>query len=107
MFWLLPELNTYHLTVCQPDCSAMTEPSESGRTWSAPGTSPVTNEQTDPLEEMLDRTGCKQTHYSLSECMFEHRDWRKCQHLVNDLRNCMLEYEQRKHQAEATKINLQ
>lgn len=26
--------------------------------------------------------------------MYEHRDWRKCQDLVNNLRNCMLKHEQ-------------
>lgn len=28
--------------------------------------------------------------------MYEHKDWRKCQHLVNELRDCMLEYEKQK-----------
>lgn len=28
--------------------------------------------------------------------MFEYKDWRKCQNLVNDLRDCMLKYEQQK-----------
>ncbi|KAH9406623.1 Cytochrome oxidase assembly factor 4 [Tyrophagus putrescentiae] len=54
-------------------------------------------EEKDPLEEMLDRTGCKEVHFSLQECMYEHRDWRKCQNLVSSLRQCMLEYEQRRN----------
>uniref|UniRef100_A0A915HG28 CHCH domain-containing protein n=1 Tax=Romanomermis culicivorax TaxID=13658 RepID=A0A915HG28_ROMCU len=30
------------------------------------------------------------------ECMFEHRDWRKCQDLVKNFRICMEEYERNK-----------
>ncbi|XP_054153837.1 cytochrome c oxidase assembly factor 4 homolog, mitochondrial-like [Oppia nitens] len=56
------------------------------------------NEEVDPLEAMLDKTGCKQHHYSLQDCMYEHRDWRKCQDLVQQLKDCMNRYEQSKQQ---------
>ncbi|KAH9497823.1 Cytochrome oxidase assembly factor 4 [Dermatophagoides farinae] len=57
-------------------------------------------EEKDPIEEMLDRTGCKTIHISLQECMYEYKDWRKCQHLVNELRDCMLKHEKQKNEAE-------
>ncbi|KPM03909.1 hypothetical protein NH340_JMT02927 [Sarcoptes scabiei] len=57
-------------------------------------------EDKDALEEMLDRTGCKNQHFALQECMYEHKDWRKCQNLVNELRDCMRNYERLKHQAQ-------
>nr|XP_027201609.1 cytochrome c oxidase assembly factor 4 homolog, mitochondrial-like [Dermatophagoides pteronyssinus] len=63
---------------------------------SSPILADTNTEEKDPIEEMLDRTGCKKTHISLQECMYEHKDWRKCQHLVNELRDCMLEYEKQK-----------
>lgn len=36
----------------------------------------------------------------MKECMYEHKDWRKCQNLVNELRDCMRNYERLKHQAQ-------
>lgn len=32
--------------------------------------------------------------------MYEYKDWRKCQHLVNELRDCMLKHEKQKNEAE-------
>jgi len=57
----------------------------------------LSDEEEDPLDTMLNRTGCKELHFSLQDCMAEHRDWRQCQHLVKQFRDCMSEYEKRKN----------
>jgi len=43
----------------------------------------------DPVEKMLDRTGCAQLHYDLQFCMADKKDWRACQDLVKALKECM------------------
>jgi len=52
----------------------------------------------DFVDQMLERTGCSQAHYDLQDCMFETRDWRKCQEKVEALKLCMRAYEVRKQQ---------
>ncbi|CAG2182174.1 unnamed protein product, partial [Oppiella nova] len=69
-------------------------------------TSSGDDEEEDPLETMLNRTGCKELHYSLQtrasiplttqDCMAEHRDWRRCQDLVQKFKDCMIAYEKTK-----------
>lgn len=67
----------------------------------------------DQVEEMLKRTGCINLHYkvqvrnqtkivvahfqaksisSFQECIAETQDWRKCQHVVKEFRECMTAY---------------
>lgn len=50
---------------------------------------PVTDNDLDPVEEMLKKTGCIDLHYAVQECMAEHRDWRKCQDVVRKFQYCM------------------
>ncbi|CAG2122284.1 unnamed protein product [Medioppia subpectinata] len=56
------------------------------------------DEEEDPLETMLNKTGCKELHYSLQDCMAEHRDWRQCKDLVQQFKECMIIYEKNKSQ---------
>ncbi|KAI3373195.1 hypothetical protein L3Q82_006511 [Scortum barcoo] len=36
-------------------------------------------DEDDPVEQMISRTGCAEQHYAVQECMAEHQDWRACQ----------------------------
>ncbi|XP_017785879.1 PREDICTED: cytochrome c oxidase assembly factor 4 homolog, mitochondrial [Nicrophorus vespilloides] len=51
-----------------------------------------TEEITDPVEQMLKRTGCIDLHYKVQECIAETQDWRKCQDQVSIFKECMNKY---------------
>ncbi|KAL7846616.1 hypothetical protein SRHO_G00215960 [Serrasalmus rhombeus] len=36
-------------------------------------------DEKDPVDQMISRTGCSALHYAIQDCMAEHQDWRKCQ----------------------------
>ncbi|VEN44876.1 unnamed protein product [Callosobruchus maculatus] len=55
-----------------------------------------TQELSDPVEEMLKKTGCIELHYKVQECIAETHDWRKCQDRVSDFKKCMNEYHRQK-----------
>lgn len=46
-------------------------------------------EDQDPVEAMINRTGCLKLHYAVQECFGEKRDWRECQKEVTEFRKCM------------------
>ncbi|XP_069059931.1 cytochrome c oxidase assembly factor 4 homolog, mitochondrial [Pleurodeles waltl] len=50
----------------------------------------------DPLDQMISRTGCADAHYAVQECMAEHQDWRKCQKQVEHFKGCMVTYQKQK-----------
>lgn len=50
----------------------------------------------DPVDQMISRTGCTAFHYAVQECMAEHQDWRRCQDQVQDFKNCMQDYQKRR-----------
>ncbi|CAG7725106.1 unnamed protein product [Allacma fusca] len=54
-------------------------------------------EDEDPVELMLKRTGCLEKHYSVLECISETKDWRLCQQVVAEFRQCMDAYKQKKN----------
>ncbi|XP_078001059.1 uncharacterized protein LOC144453611 [Glandiceps talaboti] len=56
------------------------------------------DDEEDPVETMLKRTGCIEYHYAVQECMSETRDWRKCQKEVTEFRQCI----QKQHQQAET-----
>ncbi|XP_034173426.1 uncharacterized protein LOC117601134 isoform X3 [Osmia lignaria lignaria] len=53
----------------------------------------------DPVERMLDRTGCKELHYQVQECIAETQDWRKCQEQVKKFKVCMDEYQRKREKS--------
>ncbi|XP_060119946.1 cytochrome c oxidase assembly factor 4 homolog, mitochondrial [Heteronotia binoei] len=53
-------------------------------------------EEEDPLDRMISRTGCSAFHYAVQECMAEHQDWRQCQQEVQRFKDCMSKYQQRR-----------
>ena len=46
-------------------------------------------DEDDPVEKMLRKAGCLEKHYAVQECMFDHKDWRKCQDKVYDFKKCI------------------
>jgi len=53
-------------------------------------------EITDPVEQMLKKTGCMELHFKVQECIAETQDWRKCQEAVGNFKKCMAKYEERR-----------
>ncbi|XP_034851429.1 60S ribosomal protein L18a isoform X1 [Mirounga leonina] len=37
------------------------------------------DEEEDPLDQLISRSGCAASHYAVQECMAQHQDWRQCQ----------------------------
>ncbi|XP_041422940.1 cytochrome c oxidase assembly factor 4 homolog, mitochondrial [Xenopus laevis] len=54
------------------------------------------DDEEDPLEHMIGRTGCAWAHYAVQECMAEQQDWRKCQTHVQSFKDCMQAYQQQR-----------
>ncbi|XP_046906463.1 cytochrome c oxidase assembly factor 4 homolog, mitochondrial [Hypomesus transpacificus] len=50
-------------------------------------------EEDDPVDQMISRTGCADLHYAVQECMAEHQDWRKCQTQVQTFKECMMAFQ--------------
>ncbi|KAJ8919984.1 hypothetical protein NQ315_006514 [Exocentrus adspersus] len=59
-----------------------------------------TQELSDPVEEMLKKTGCVDLHYKVQECIAETKDWRKCQEPVADFKECMQQYHKKRVRGE-------
>ncbi|CAL1528647.1 unnamed protein product [Lymnaea stagnalis] len=51
--------------------------------------SPKDLEEEDPVDAMINKTGCLKLHYAVQECIGEKRDWRLCQNEVTEFRKCM------------------
>ncbi|XP_035621767.1 cytochrome c oxidase assembly factor 4 homolog, mitochondrial [Oncorhynchus keta] len=50
-------------------------------------------DEEDPVDQMISRTGCGELHYAVQECMAEHQDWRKCQTQVQTFKDCMMTFQ--------------
>ncbi|NXJ72094.1 COA4 factor, partial [Rostratula benghalensis] len=46
-------------------------------------------DEEDPLEAMISRTGCAAQHRELQECMAAGQDWRRCQPQLRAFGECM------------------
>ncbi|XP_061207319.1 cytochrome c oxidase assembly factor 4 homolog, mitochondrial isoform X1 [Neopsephotus bourkii] len=46
-------------------------------------------DEEDPVDAMVSRTGCMAQHRALQHCMAEQQDWRHCQPQVRAFRDCM------------------
>ncbi|CAN9501143.1 unnamed protein product [Ophioblennius macclurei] len=55
-------------------------------------------DEDDPVERMISRTGCAELHYGVQECMAEHQDWRACQKQVQTFRDCMSSFQKARKQ---------
>ncbi|RDD42992.1 Cytochrome c oxidase assembly factor 4-like protein, mitochondrial [Trichoplax sp. H2] len=47
------------------------------------------DEEKDPFEIIIEKSGCSAFHYALQDCMFENRDWRKCKEEMKSFKDCM------------------
>ncbi|XP_063287859.1 cytochrome c oxidase assembly factor 4 homolog, mitochondrial [Pelobates fuscus] len=54
------------------------------------------DDEEDPVDQMIVRTGCAAAHYAVQECMAEHQDWRQCQTQVQQFKDCMLDYQKQR-----------
>ncbi|XP_030010314.1 cytochrome c oxidase assembly factor 4 homolog, mitochondrial [Sphaeramia orbicularis] len=52
-----------------------------------------TDDEDDPVERMISRTGCAELHYAVQECMAEKQDWRACQKQVQTFKDCMMSFQ--------------
>ncbi|NWY67676.1 COA4 factor, partial [Erithacus rubecula] len=50
---------------------------------------PEEEEEEDPLDARIARSGCLEQHRRLQECMAERRDWRRCQEELRAFGACM------------------
>lgn len=55
------------------------------------------DDEEDPVEAMISKTGCLEKHYAIQFCMADHKDWRKCQGEVKDFQQCITEYNKKKY----------
>ncbi|NXX94228.1 COA4 factor, partial [Centropus bengalensis] len=46
-------------------------------------------DEEDPLDARIRRSGCLAQHRALQECMAEQQDWRRCQPQVREFGACM------------------
>ncbi|QQP58308.1 Coiled-coil-helix-coiled-coil-helix domain-containing protein 8 [Caligus rogercresseyi] len=56
------------------------------RTRQPPSQAKEEEEEEDPLDRMLNKTGCVDLHYQVQFCMAEKKDWRLCQKEVLDFK---------------------
>ena len=67
------------------------------------------DEEEDPLDQLITRSGCAPFHFAVQECMAQDQDWRQSQPQVQAFRDCMSaqqarrreELQRRKEQASA------
>ncbi|KAI9548326.1 hypothetical protein NQZ68_010546 [Dissostichus eleginoides] len=50
-------------------------------------------DEDDPVDRMISRTGCAEQHYAVQECMAEHQDWRICKSQVQTFKDCMMNFQ--------------
>ena len=62
-------------------------------TTSPPHNRSRSEDEDDPVDRMISRTGCGELHYAVQECMAEHQDWRKCQSQVQTFKDCMTSFQ--------------
>lgn len=53
------------------------------------------DEEEDLVIALIKRTGCLDQHNAIMECMYNYKDWRKCQNEVKLFRQCMSKKEEK------------
>ncbi|XP_005038990.1 PREDICTED: cytochrome c oxidase assembly factor 4 homolog, mitochondrial [Ficedula albicollis] len=73
-----------------------------GHAWSRPAAGQGgPEEDEDPLDARIARSGCLEQHRQLQECMAERRDWRHCQEQLRAFGACMAERQRRQQGAQS------
>lgn len=73
------------------------------------GGGPIGDNEADPVEAMVARSGCLEQHYAVLECFAEKKDWRPCQGVLKTFQACTADYQRRQqdaNRAEAERRNL-
>ncbi|XP_054067718.1 cytochrome c oxidase assembly factor 4 homolog, mitochondrial [Rissa tridactyla] len=60
-----------------------------GHTWNRSRSLEEDEDEEDPVDAMISRTGCMAQHRELQECMAARQDWRHCQPQVRAFGECM------------------
>ncbi|XP_072333552.1 cytochrome c oxidase assembly factor 4 homolog, mitochondrial [Scyliorhinus torazame] len=84
-----PEVDCFSGLWGEAGVSEMSAPASQGHNWSKR----LEEEEEDPLDQMISKTGCASFHHAVQDCMAEHQDWRQCQQSVHDFKQCMAEYQ--------------
>ena len=53
-------------------------------------------EEEDPFEMRVEKSGCAKFHYALQDCHYQHGDWRKCKKEMEDFKQCVDEQKRKK-----------
>uniref|UniRef100_H0WQN2 Cytochrome c oxidase assembly factor 4 homolog n=2 Tax=Otolemur garnettii TaxID=30611 RepID=H0WQN2_OTOGA len=56
------------------------------------------DEEEDPLDQLISRSGCAASHFAVQECMAQHQDWRQCQAQVQAFKDCMSEQQAKRRE---------
>ncbi|VDL18439.1 unnamed protein product [Hymenolepis diminuta] len=64
------------------------------------------DEEEDLVIALIKRTGCLDQHNAIMECMYNYKDWRKCQNEVKLFRQCMSKKEENAFKMPFLKNNL-
>ncbi|KAF5394067.1 Coiled-coil-helix-coiled-coil-helix domain-containing protein 8 [Paragonimus heterotremus] len=59
------------------------------RTRGATGNTEQNEDDDDPVVSAIRRSGCLDEHYDVLDCMYEKKDWRACQDVLNVFKSCM------------------
>ncbi|KAL4228447.1 Cytochrome oxidase assembly factor 4 [Mactra antiquata] len=52
-------------------------------------TRPADDDEEDPVDKMIKKTGCSELSYAVQECFVETRDWRQCQKQIGEFKKCI------------------
>uniref|UniRef100_A0A8I3WJZ5 CHCH domain-containing protein n=2 Tax=Callithrix jacchus TaxID=9483 RepID=A0A8I3WJZ5_CALJA len=67
-----------------------------GHSWTRPVKKE--EEEEDPLDQLISRSGCAASALAVQECMAQHQDWRQCQPQVQAFKDCMNEQQARRQE---------
>ncbi|XP_075392150.1 cytochrome c oxidase assembly factor 4 homolog, mitochondrial-like [Tenrec ecaudatus] len=56
------------------------------------------DEEEDPVDQLISRSGCAVSHYTVQEYMAQNQGWRQCQPQVQAFRDCMSEQQTRRRE---------
>ena len=54
------------------------------------------DEEEDKIDAAIRKTGCSEENSAVQDCMFENKDWRKCQEQVKSFKECIMRSQKRK-----------
>ena len=52
----------------------------------------------DRVISLLEKSGCLDQHFKVQDCMVDNQDWRKCQIVLKELKDCVDKQHKIRHQ---------